>query len=310
MSKVLFVAFKEAASRTKRLAKELNATVFSIKENFPYLFSMFFTLITVLRQRPKAIILQLTQGPPLLFLVLLKKFLKFNLILDMHTGFAVYIGIKGRLLNKPFYKFIRSGDLIILHNRTILRFFDEEIKRKIIIIKDPLLEENVVPFDFPNSFIIFTTLTFQGDEPLELIEKLASYFKKEALFVFTSKKKVNLNGLVNVGYLSYNDYLRLLKRADIVLALTKREYTSLSLAFEAVSLKKALICSKTQTLQEVFYGKVILASKFSEFLDSIKALMSEEFRRRYEQELSQLYEILKNERDSSLFILKKILNSI
>lgn len=310
MSKILFLAYKEVSARTKRLSQELGAKLFSLREDFPYFFSILFTFLKILKEKPKVVILQLTQGPPLFFLILLKRFLKFNLILDIHTGFLIYVNIKGKLLNKPFVSLLKFANLIILHNKTISKVLNQNILKKSIIIKDPLLKIEVKPINKPKYFVIFTTLTFSGDEPIELLLKIAENLRNEALFIYTSKSNINLPNMKNIGYLKYSDYLRVLKSVDLVLAMTKREFTSLSLAYEAISLNKALICSWTLALEETYHGKVILAKTLEEYLKAIRELMNEEKRRKYEEKIRNLAEILKEEERISINRLCSLISKI
>jgi hypothetical protein len=307
VSNIIFIAFKNTAARTRRLAKELNAEILSYVEDFPYLFSMICVTILILRKRPKAIFLQLTQGLPFAFLVLLKEILKFNLIVDMHTGFLVYNNIKGRLLNKPFVKFLRKVNLIIVHNETIKSIINQSLIKRVFVLKDPLLKNEIKELKIFPKFTIFTTLSFLGDEPLNSIKKLAEKLKDSALFLYTSKKKVKIPNMINLGYLRYEDYLKILKSADVVIAFTKREYTSLSLAFEAISFNKALICSKTNTLEELFKNKVILAKNVDDFLLAIEKLKDKHYREEYEKSIKDVREELLKEEKLKINYLKNML---
>jgi len=307
VSNIVFIAFKNIASRTRRLAKELNADILSYVEDFPYFFSMIFVTIHILRKKPKVIVLQLTQGLPFAFLIFLKEILKFNLIVDMHTGFLVYNNIKGRLLNKPFVKFLKKVNLIIIHNETIKSIIDKDLIKKVFVLKDPLLKNEIKEFKILPEFIVFTTLSFLGDEPLSLIKDLAEKLKDSALFLYTSKKKVQIPNMINLGYLKYEDYLKILKSVDVVLAFTKREYTLLSLAFEAISLNKALICSKTKTLEKLFKNKVILAENVDDFLVSIEKLKDKRNREEYEKIIKNLSEELLEEEKLKINYLKNML---
>jgi hypothetical protein len=58
--------------------------------------------------------------------------------------------------------------------------------------------------------------------------------------------------VIFTGYLKDSDYYKLLLNARAVVTGTKREYTSLMSAWEAIAYTKPLALTKTKTLESVF----------------------------------------------------------
>lgn len=301
-----FLAFKEIASRSKRISEILKLDIIHIKDNFPYIFSYFYYSILILKNKYKNIILQLTQGPPLLFLILLKKFLKFNLILDVHTGFLYYINIKGKILNLPFRNLIKNSNLIILHNESMLSLLYKELKNKVLILSDPLIEFNE-KININKKIKVFIPLSFR-DEPLNELLKAIDELKGEYLFLCTTRKRKYFKNLINLGYLKYEDYLKILNSSDIILALTKREYTTLSIAFEAISLGKCIISSNTKALRNLLGKSAAFVNNDSDSIKKALIMLKEErHRKELEKKVSELKNRLKREQDRKIEYLRRLL---
>jgi hypothetical protein len=121
--KVLFLAFSSVASRSKRLSEKLGSELVYYKDRFPYVFSLFFSSIKILRINPDWLIIQATQGFIVFIFSILKKFLKFKLIADLHTGLIVNTGIKSKILNLSFINYLKYFDLILIHNELIKKLY-------------------------------------------------------------------------------------------------------------------------------------------------------------------------------------------
>jgi len=240
----MFIAFSSVASRSRRIASKLNIPLIFYRDRFPYVFSSILTMIKILRAKPKSVILQLTQGPILFLFIILKKLIKFKLIGDVHSGFLIYLNLKGKILNFTFSKLIDNLDLIIVHNREILKIVSK--KNKTFLLYDPLINDVEELKIRKNKIFVFVPIMKKPDEPIRELIKASEELKSDFVFISTGKKIENIKCL---GYLSYKNYLKVLKTCDIVLALTKREFTLLSIIFEAISLGKPMIASETLTIK-------------------------------------------------------------
>jgi len=166
------------------------------------------------------------------------------LIGDVHSGFLIYLNLKGKILNFTFSKLIDNLDLIIVHNKEILKIISK--KNKTFLLYDPLINDVEELKIRKNKTFVFVPIMKKPDEPIRELIKASEELKSDFVFISTGKKIENIKYL---GYLSYENYLKVLKTCDIVLALTKREFTLLSIIFEAISLGKPIIASETLTIK-------------------------------------------------------------
>ena len=240
----MFVVFSSVASRSRRIASKLNIPLIFYRDRFPYVFSSILTIIKILKAKPKSVILQLTQGPILFLFIILKKLIKFKLIGDVHSGFLIYLNLKGKILNFTFSKLIDNLDLIIVHNTEILKIISK--KNKTFLLYDPLINDVEELKIRKNKTFVFVPIMKKPDEPIRELIKASEELKSDFVFISTGKK---IESIKCLGYLSYENYLKVLKTCDIVLALTKREFTLLSIIFEAISLGKPIIASETLTIK-------------------------------------------------------------
>ncbi len=262
----MFVAFSSVASRSRRIASKLNIPLIFYRDRFPYVFSSILTMIKILRAKPKSVILQLTQGPILFLFIILKKLIKFKLIGDVHSGFLIYLNLKGKILNFAFSKLIDNLDLIIVHNKEILKIISK--KNKTFLLYDPLINDVEELKIRKNKTFVFVPIMKKPDEPIRELIKASEELKSDFVFISTGKKIENIKYL---GYLSYENYLKVLKTCDIVLALTKREFTLLSIIFEAISLGKPIIASETLTIKN-FLKENALYTNHENLAEKIKEL--------------------------------------
>jgi glycosyltransferase involved in cell wall biosynthesis len=262
----MFIAFSSVASRSRRIASKLNIPLIFYRDRFPYVFSSILTIIKILRAKPKSVILQLTQGPILFLFIILKKLIKFKLIGDVHSGFLIYLNLKGKILNFTFSKLIDHLDLIIVHNKEILKIISK--KNKTFLLYDPLINDVEELKIRKNKTFVFVPIMKKPDEPIRELIKASEELKSDFVFISTGKKIENIKYL---GYLSYENYLKVLKTCDIVLALTKREFTLLSIIFEAISLGKPIIASETLTIKN-FLKENALYTNHENLAEKIKEM--------------------------------------
>jgi len=273
----IFIAWRALGTRTKELARILGIKVVFYKDFPPYISAAIRTVLALLRLRPKIVFIQLPQGPLLLLVAFLKKFLRFILIADVHTAFLYHIKLKEKLLNKPFMNYLKNCDIIILHNEEIRRKFimEKELQKKAMVIHDPLpkickdvqkrySQKGVIKFIYPSSFA--------PDEPIEhVIQAFLEIIKENPnciLYITGNwkrqrqlKKYISISkNIVFTGFLPRKNYESLLINSDVVIALTRREYTFLSAAAEGLAAEKPLLLSSTRTLRSIFKKGAIFVS--------------------------------------------------
>jgi len=253
--------------------------------------------------KPKSVFIQLPQGPLLIVAVILKKVLKYKLIADVHTAFLFHTSLKVSILNKPFVHCLKFCDLIIVHNDEIRREFikDENLRRKTVVIQDPLIEfkgekrigrKESIKFIFPASF--------SPDEPIESVITAFSELIREGhnciLYITGNwKRKKHLRkyaskNIIFTGFLSKSDYESILASSDVIIALTTREYTFLSAAAEGLAAEKPLILSKTKTLRRIFKKGAIFVSPrdVGDIKKALRLMLNEDIRQKLMTEIKEL----------------------
>jgi len=98
-----------------------------------------------------------------------------------------------------------------------------------------------------------------------------------------------------------------MKTADIVIAMTKREYTSLSILFEAISLGKCLIVSNTKALKEICRDSVVYFKDYKDLINNITLLKDDKLRLSFENKVKELRKELAEMEERRIAFLKKLL---
>jgi len=280
---IVFIGWRKLSRRTINLSKKLNIPYVLIKGKPPYINSIINTISFIKKEKPKIVLAQLPQGPLLYLLFKYKNYLKYKLISDVHTGFLIHDDWRSFLLNYPFKKYLKYCDLIILHNEKIKEIFKEN-KEKILIVYDPLFNLNSNSNEM--NYIVLPS-SWNKDEPLEFIIKCFIKSECKLKLIITGDFKKNLKiykkyrkipRVIFTGYLDYNKYYQLISQSKVIITGTKREFTLLSSAYEAISIKKPLIVSETLTLKN-FLGNNVEYYNYNEknLINIFNKLNNEEF---------------------------------
>ena len=146
-------------------------------------------------------------------------------------------------------------------------------------------------------FSIAVVSSFASDEPIQEIFEAARILSHTTTFYVTGggswvsarkllKWKRSANNILFTGFLDRQEYVHLLEKVDAIMALTKREYTMLSGAHEALALGKPLITSDRESLKEYFVGgTVYIDNSVSEIVDAVKYVQMEKDRMKKEMEI-------------------------
>jgi hypothetical protein len=204
------------------------------------------------------VIIQLPQGPLLLEALLIRKLLKCKVVADVHTGFLVADNWKGYVLNKPFAKFLRMADLILVHNENILQLLPNNTKVKTLVVYDPWHLIETFSRDAQERYIVFPA-SFSPDEPIkEIITSIKASGLNVKIYITgdwrrqPKLRKYASSNIIFTDFLPYEEYNKLLSGAVGIITGTKREYTALNSAWEAVRYLKPLALTETVTLKNIF----------------------------------------------------------
>ena len=171
--------------------------------------------------------------------------------------------------------------------------------------------------DFPLSgqFNVAVITIFSRDEPLETVFEAANQVPGVDFYITGDYRKIPEGRLSKkpdnchlTGYLSYGQYVSLLRKADAVMDLTTRDHTILMGGFEAVSLGTPLITSNWPILKDYFSLGTVHVSNTAEGIcggvrqvqsnrDSLRLgiqQLRDRLQREWEQEFEELQSLIAN----------------
>jgi glycosyltransferase involved in cell wall biosynthesis len=139
--------------------------------------------------------------------------------------------------------------------------------------------------DFPvnGKFNVAVIAIFSSDEPLETVFEASSRLPGVDFYVTGDYRKISQDRLSKkpgnchlTGFLSYGQYVSLLRKADAVLDLTTRDHTILMGGFEAVSIGTPLITSDWPILKDYFsQGTVHVSNTVEGICEGVRRVQSE-----------------------------------
>lgn len=292
--------------------------------------------------RPEIIFVQ---NPPITAVLLAYIYCLFNkktsYIIDTHTaGFLD----KKWIFFHPLHRFLARRALyntahnyknleVIRHwgiaNSGVLQFYNPR--------KDEILDEKTVlpkrlerKISSKLGFKIFMVNRFANDDAWkEVIE--AAKIMPWALFFITGDsekisdkfKKIFPANVILTGYLNHKAFTLLMSRCDMVISLTKRQDTVLWSIREIMALGKPFITSDTEVLRH-YFGEVAIFSSHDpkELKKNIKEAWSKRFeirgwiemflekdKKRWQDDIDRIENILKNSRSGCEKKLEKILSN-
>lgn len=236
-----------------------------------YVFVFFKTISVLLSKRPKVVFVQ----NPSLFLTAmvcgLRGIFKYRLIVDRHSNFKLKFVNSKRLKWKLFYSVsdftIRCADLTIVTNQFLAELVEAKNGNSFVLPdKLPQLDlAKKIVLDGQKNIVV--VCTFSEDEPIEELIDAALLLPKEWVVHFTGnekkaisakrKKELEKRNIKFTGFIPEKAYQSLLCSADLLVVLTTEEYLLTCGAYEAISLGKALVVSKTKTIKSYFRKGVI-----------------------------------------------------
>lgn len=179
---------------------------------------------------------------------------------DLHSGavnnadWAWSHGLLRRCLARSSY--------VIVTNDGLLEGFDTG-DRPVLVLHDPPLPmpgDGAAP-PLPDGPVVVFPASGGADEPLQELVEAAGLLRGEATVVITGRHP-QLSGAPDVvlpGFVDDGAYAALLRRADVVLALTTREATMQRAGYEALQLGRPLVCSDTAVLRDAFDDAAVLS---------------------------------------------------
>lgn len=233
------------------------------------------------------------------------------LVIDAHTGAFVSRGLLAGSYRRRFVRFAQDALVTLIHNEGLVPIAEELGIRYLVLEMGVPQAPEVEPERFHGPAVV-AVCGYGRDEPTRELLAAAARLP-DVTFRLTGrppaashKPQATSHNVVFTGFLVDNDYWRLLKGADVVLALTTREATILSGAYEGLAAGKPLVLSRTETLARSFpKGAVLVENRAEAIAEGIRyaldhaeelktrvASLTEEKRRTWEMSFRALQQIL------------------
>lgn len=192
--------------------------------------------------------------------VYLRRFIKYECIVDEHNAGLYPLDGKYKLLNVAADYIVRKADLLIVTNNN-LKNYCEKLGGTAIVCPDPLPDMRAESEAIIQSgFSIMLVSSWASDEPyLNVIEVAQKLQGSGVVFYATGNPKSKLSGVsippnFNLtGYMSNEVYKATMNAVDAVMVLTLRDNCMNCGAYEAVSAGKPCIVSDNKVLRDYFY---------------------------------------------------------
>jgi len=265
MTYILSIDWRPNNRRAKSLANDLSANLFlapnimrkKIYAPIRYIFLVFWTIMIVLKNRPKIIIA--STPPPFCPLIILfyTMFCNCKYIVD-----ASHLATMGFWSKIPFSfwvnkKVMNSGVITLVHNECIKKITDEQGIRSIVLeTKIPHLRKKKGELIL-DKFSVIVPSSFDSDEPFQEIYKAASDMPEINFYVtgdFKRMKKKLLKrcprNVIMTGFISENDFDILLNNVNAVLVLSTDDYPVRPRGVsEAIAAQKPIVVSLNKATQ-------------------------------------------------------------
>jgi glycosyltransferase involved in cell wall biosynthesis len=263
-----FISWAPYSRRSQALATELDMDLhlihylkfqYPVYAPFKYVLQALHTLVLLLRKRPGVVFVQ---DPPIfasliVYLYTVLTFGRAGFIVDAHSGALLDPWWKPfRGLQKFLY---RRALTVITTNRTLTELVGSWEADSIALAGPPI---NIPPGEampLSEGFNLVLINTFSTDEPLSAVLEAIADRPGVHLYVTgdVGKSPASLieSAPANVtftGFLPDGDYLKLLRGADAIMALTYQDFTLQLGAMEAVAVGKPIITSDLSFLREYF----------------------------------------------------------
>ena len=266
--KKVFISWAPYSRRSQSLAAELDMTPYLIHHlkfqrpvyaPIKYILQALHTLVLLFKERPRIVFVQ---DPPIfasviVYIYTVLTFGQARFIVDAHSGALFHPWWKPfRWLQKFIY---RRALTIITTNRTLTELVRSWGADSMALSGPPI---NIPPGEampLGEAFNLVLVNTFSPDEPLSVVLKAVADRPDVHLYVTGDVGKAPSSLLettpANVtftGFLSDDDYLKLLRGADAIIALTDQDFTLQLGGIEAVAVGKPTIMSDLSFLREYF----------------------------------------------------------
>lgn len=278
---------KDGSIRSKVLAKEMNAylSIHSRCEGyarlrvFRYFLAAFGTVHCIIMKKPRVIVAQCPSIILVFLLTCLRRMIRFRFVIDLHSLIVDREGIVNRLL---FFCLLRA-DVVIVTNVT----YRNKIASKLGNVKNIMILPDKIPVIDRASerklligvYNVLYTGGFSSLDPGDELLLAAKSLPETYHVYVTGKRRSALIELPSnctyTGYLTSIEYQSLLRSVDVVVILTRNEYSLVCGGYEALAAGKPMVLSDTPVLRAYFdKGVVYTKNDASHIAEAIKSAIS------------------------------------
>lgn len=305
--KQVFISWTVDSTRSDSLAYHLGANCYHIHyfklsrlrmlyAPLKYVLASFKTVSILNKERPEVILVQ--NPPPFAILVVWLYCLFSNavFITDSHTGAF------DRWRWKQFlwlYRFLAKRALVnIIHNKPLEQLVAEWGVPTITIGDIPFHLKTDIEYPFGEGFNVVVICSYDDDEPIEEVLKAAKRLPLINFYITGNLKvapkdlslKISSN-VILTDFIPHKEYVALVKGCDVVVCLTKQNFTMQNGAYEAIELERPVVTSNWPVLRETLSKGTIHIDNTADSL--VRAL--EQIRDNYSYYLNEI-KILRSER--------------
>ena len=273
------LALNAISTRTRLLARALNAKLYLLKSKPPYL-DLASKIANIVNESIDTLIVQLPTGPLLLASILSKNLVKnvdVKVVADAHTGFlTTRFNLKFQkhfVLNYPFKLLLSYTDLILIHNETNYKLLPRRLYSKTLVLYDPFYviesffskekcgDLKLRGFLKKEEYAVYPA-SWHPDEPIEFLVEAWTSSGIPIPLVITGRprqqilrkigERLQTRKVVLSGYIeNYGKYLCLLSRALFVVSATTSNFDMQCSAYEALALGKPIAASNRLAIRSV-----------------------------------------------------------
>jgi glycosyltransferase involved in cell wall biosynthesis len=293
----LWIAWAPFAPRSQRLAAALGAEIHKVHflayqrplvAPLKYLFQAFVTWRLLWSKHPRVV---LVQNPPIfavMLVALYARLIRSHYIIDTHTG--ALVGAKWRW-SVPLHRWLSRYALATLVTNARMR--DQllsgrsEQAFRVLIVEDPPAELSrplQLATSMPGTRQVVVIATYDSDEPIEAVLNAARQLPDVSFAITGDVRRLTAavraicpRNVHLTGWLSDVDYASLIRGANVVVALTTRDHTTLCGAWEALYSEQPLITSDWPVLRMAFpQGAVFTGATSEEIMKSVQVAFAQE----------------------------------
>lgn len=274
----------ERQRRSIELAKSFECRLYIMDYSglFRYPRAIFQTIRVIMKERPKVLFVQNPSMILAALACLIKGLTGMAVIVDRHTTFRLGKkkggSFKVWLFMRLHYFTLRSADLTIVTNRYLADLV-EEVHGRAAILPDKLPEfGGAAPVRLGCAKNIVLVSSFGEDEPFAQIVRAARRLEGSGICIHItgdfkradpSIRDERIDSIRFTGFIPDEMYPAYLLSADAVMVLTTADHCMLCGCYEAVSLERPLITSRTRVLQDYFDGALFVENDGDKIYDAI-----------------------------------------